>query len=196
MTLRVLLKLVNHSLLERTPTGRYELHALLRQFGQEKLADLPDEAQDVHERHAAFYINALRDWGAQLKGPRQIETLAKMDMELPNIRTAWDWACQQRRVEYLGEGQASLGLYYRYQGRFPEGDLVFQQAVQAASAAVNFSPNTDQLRIWAVRLAWTAYFEFSLGQWDLAVEKIQRSLDLLEQAALGGGMCAAKKRLS
>jgi predicted ATPase len=52
-SLRTLLGLVNKSFLERTPTGRYQVHELLRQYAQEKLDQEPTASQAVHDRHCA-----------------------------------------------------------------------------------------------------------------------------------------------
>ena len=61
-SLQDLMKLVNHSLLERTSEGRYRLHELVRQYGEEKLHEFPDQDQSVRDQHAAFYSSALKTW--------------------------------------------------------------------------------------------------------------------------------------
>ena len=44
-TLRDLMGLVNSSMLQRTPAGRYEVHELLRQYAEEKLRESPEGYQ-------------------------------------------------------------------------------------------------------------------------------------------------------
>src|SRR5207244_12551091 len=47
--------LVQRSLLQQTPGGRYEIHELLRQYGAEKLAEA-GESEETRSRHAAYYL--------------------------------------------------------------------------------------------------------------------------------------------
>ena len=70
-TLRDLRGLINASLLERTPAGRYVLHELLRQYAEEKLDATADGGQAVRDRHAAYYAAALARWTSEIKGLRQ-----------------------------------------------------------------------------------------------------------------------------
>jgi len=80
-SLRELMALVNKSLLRRAPTGRYEVHELLRQYAAEKLDQSPSASETARDRHRAYYTAALQGWCEDLKGPRQRTALAEMDAE-------------------------------------------------------------------------------------------------------------------
>src|SRR5262249_29782319 len=58
-SLRDLQGLVSRSLLTVSLEGRYEVHELLRQFAEEKLAGTPVIEADVRDRHSAYYCNFL-----------------------------------------------------------------------------------------------------------------------------------------
>jgi predicted ATPase len=54
-TLRELRALVNKSMLTRTPSGRYQMHDLLQQYGLEKLAEEPGQEAAARNRHSATF---------------------------------------------------------------------------------------------------------------------------------------------
>ena len=49
-SLRELMALMDKSLLQRTPAGRYEIHELLRRYAAEKLEQTPVASAVAHER--------------------------------------------------------------------------------------------------------------------------------------------------
>ena len=53
-SLPILTSLVDKSLLRLTPTGRYEIHELLRQFAAEQLGQTLEEEERVYEQHVSI----------------------------------------------------------------------------------------------------------------------------------------------
>jgi predicted ATPase len=109
-SLRGLMSLVDRSLLRRAPTGRYEIHELLRQYAAEKLQDSPDAGASVRDQHSAYYASALQQWEVDLKCARQSAALAEMNIEIENARAAWDWAVERGHVEQLDQATQGLQL--------------------------------------------------------------------------------------
>lgn len=115
----VLLGLADKSLLRRTRGGRYELHELLRQFGEEKLqeqlASLETEEvsllEATRDRHARYYCQYLARQEARLKGPDHQAALGEIAEELENIRVAWRWAAAGGEVDALGASLGALWLF-------------------------------------------------------------------------------------
>ncbi len=150
-------------MLERTPTGRYDLHELLRQYAEQKLGELPQMDPSIRDRHMETYLDALRRLTADLQGPRQIEALAEMDLELGNIQAAWSRAVASRQVRLLAQGMQGLGWFYARRIRFTDGAAVFQQSVDGlAPGAGSLEPETEPVR--AYLQAWQGYFIYPLGQ--------------------------------
>ncbi len=193
VTLRELLKLVNNSLIERGSTsqqpgasGRYELHELLRQYGEEKLLDYPNRGQGLRDRHVAWYAAALQRWAGDLKRSHQLETLVEMDQEIDNIRAAWNWSIERNLVDHLEMEMEGLGLFYRFRMLFTDGIQVFQQAVNLYEDG--FIPDQPEHWVtWASLLAWLdqLYMDGWLDE-SLGYERIDQSLELLEKAELAG----------
>jgi DNA-binding SARP family transcriptional activator/predicted ATPase/tetratricopeptide (TPR) repeat protein len=190
-TLRELMHLVNHSLLERAATGRYDLHELLRQYGEGKLGELPDGGLAVRDRHAAHYAAILQRWDAELKGPRQMAALTEMDIEIDNARAGWSWAVERGQVAVLAQAMAGLGLYYDTRARYQEGETVFGAATHALTTAAGLASGSaaqaaDKRKALMNALAWQARFDQRRGDTVAVGEHARRSLVLAEEAALAG----------
>ena len=123
---------MDQSLLERGLAGRYEVHELLRQYGEEKLASLLDLGlllDNPHDRHAAYYTSALQHWELEFKGPRQMEVLSEMEQEIaPHTSPGFVRYAPPSTIEGVPE-------------EFPHGRLVRQPELHA----LRFGDALDEL---------------------------------------------------
>jgi DNA-binding SARP family transcriptional activator/predicted ATPase len=95
--------------------GRYEIHELLRQFAAEELAQAPEEEKRVYADHAAYYA----DWFDAQTQNRTKKALneqefiesAKLQLELENIRAAWEWTMAHGNFEEAGTINSALRLF-------------------------------------------------------------------------------------
>jgi predicted ATPase/DNA-binding SARP family transcriptional activator len=115
-TLQILSSLVDKSLLRRAPFGRYNLHELLRQFGEEKLGAQSKELKITRDRHAHFYCQFLAQQETRLKGSDHQAALTEIVEELDNIRTAWRWAASRGNVSALGVSLGALWVFVASRG--------------------------------------------------------------------------------
>jgi len=186
-SLQDLRALTDKSLLQITPSGRYEIHELLRQYGAEKLHSLRDAAADVRNRHCAYYTDALHCWEADLTGARQQLALVEMEADSENIRAAWTWAVEQAQVERLDRAMEGLQHFCWHSGRFQEGEAALQAAAAAmASAAETVVDQAACLRVQVRALAWQSNFQRAMGERDTAVRLQQQCLAILRAPALAG----------
>jgi tetratricopeptide (TPR) repeat protein len=193
-SLRDLMALVNKSLLHRTPTGRYEVHELLRQYAAEKLDRMPDAGEEVRDRHCAYYVAALQGWGADLQGARQQAALAEMDVEIDNARAAWDWAVERGHVRQLDEAMDGLFRFYEWRGRYQEGESAFQRAAERLSATVRRGSMDRRDRLRVLAKLWTVQSRFS-GHTELAGRLLHQGMSLLEGPELADQDTRAEKAL-
>lgn len=77
----LLVSLAEKSLVQPTPSGRYQIHELLRQFAEEKLQALLQEWSAVQERHAHYYLLFLQQHQAGLEGRQSAETVTIIEEE-------------------------------------------------------------------------------------------------------------------
>ena len=177
-SLRDLMALVDRSLLVRTPSGRYEMHELLRQYAAERLNESPAEYPAVHDRHAVYYARAIEQrYDSFQRFRRQID-ISQIEPDIENARATWDWAVEHKRETELG--RAAQGLFTLYQrGRYREGEAAFGRAAQALEKAVSIGAQ----RVRAVALRCQAEFLVSLGDNSHGRSCHQQSLALLRQLA-------------
>jgi DNA-binding SARP family transcriptional activator/predicted ATPase len=202
-TLRDLLSLTDRSLLQRTISGRYSLHALLRQYAADRrhraegghradkqdwatsLDGVPVSTMACSDRHCAYYAEALSGWKADLKGPQQQVALSHIEAELENVQAAWRWAAEQRHAVHLDRSMDALCLFYEWRGRCREGKRACRLAVRQLSATGDLDGSATRIGALAKALAWRGVFNYYVGRAGPAVQLLRRSLALLDSLSPG-----------
>ena len=115
-TLPSLMTLANKSLIQPDYTGRYHIHELLRQFGDEHLAASTERETAVRDRHCAYYTAFLKQREPHLDGQDLHKTLTEISIEIDNIRRAWQWAITQQKLSAINDAMEGLCEYYRIRG--------------------------------------------------------------------------------
>ncbi|RJL32800.1 ATP-binding protein [Bailinhaonella thermotolerans] len=82
----VLVRLVDHSLIELTPSGRYAAHPLIQGFAAARLD--PGRRDELRGRHAAHFDRLLGEHAAALQDAADAEVTRVLGAELDNIRLA------------------------------------------------------------------------------------------------------------
>ncbi len=114
-SLRTLLGLANKSWLQQTDGGRYQLHELMRQYGEERLKTDEPAWREARNRHAEHYAGFVNDQSLILRGPEQVAGLKAMAEEFDgNIKKAWDWLVSERRwsdiIDFMALGLFQFGM--------------------------------------------------------------------------------------
>ncbi|MEZ4861147.1 MAG: BTAD domain-containing putative transcriptional regulator [Caldilineaceae bacterium] len=176
--------LVEHSLLHRTRSDRFELHELIRQYALAKLEQQVERAKQVHERHYAYYFQQIQQW---TNAPNQAKLQRTLRNELDNIRAAWRWASNHIAFETLAESGEALFRFYDALGLYREGYQLMEQSVayvrrriatQADSGGQNHSQQEHATRTLAMLLLTTAAMQRWLGQPDSALQLTLEGLQL------------------
>jgi predicted ATPase/class 3 adenylate cyclase len=69
---------------------RYRLLETVRQYAREKLQDA-GESLDLHDRHAAYFLDMAQEFEQRILGPQAAEWLRRTNVEFLNIRAALEW---------------------------------------------------------------------------------------------------------
>ena len=78
------------------------MHALLAQFASEQAARQPPGwLAALQARHSAYYCALLQRIDPQLNGGDQLAAVQTLQVELDNIRAAWDRVVEQSECELL-----------------------------------------------------------------------------------------------
>lgn len=122
--LHILQNLVNKSFLNRVGE-RFEVHELLRQYGEEKLKSFSQtDINQLRDRHTKYYIDR---YAALFK---QEVALSGWTADFKNLRLSWHWALSQKDDAQLGRIIPFLWHYYEQTHRFTEAVDLFESGRQ------------------------------------------------------------------
>jgi predicted ATPase/DNA-binding SARP family transcriptional activator len=173
--------LVDKSLLRQQPSGRHEMHELLRQYAAERLDRLPQAMEDARDLHCGHFVTFLQQREGDLKGARQKQAVEEVRAEIGNVRAAWRWATEQGRVLEIGQGAESLYRFYQIRSLPREGEEAFAQAVAAleAQACPAAERRADLDLVLGMALAFQGFFACEFYLIDKGHALFRRSLALL-----------------
>ncbi|MBN1247195.1 MAG: hypothetical protein JXC32_06020 [Anaerolineae bacterium] len=120
-TPEILQQLADKSLVQRGTDGHLSIHPVLRQYAAERLAQAPERASQLRDRHAGSYLALLADHAWELGRAARPEALAALQQRIGNIRAAWEWAVQRRHWPSLAQAADGLADYYLLRGPVQEG---------------------------------------------------------------------------
>ncbi|GAB4411724.1 MAG: BTAD domain-containing putative transcriptional regulator [Anaerolineae bacterium] len=190
-SLPILAALVDKSLLRRQPSGRYDLHELLRQYAAARLSEEPEEQEAIQERHSHYYMEFLHLRSETLQSSHQRQAMAEIRAEIDNLRSAWLWAVAQGQVQKIGRSLSSLWRFYDGHGLFQEAEAIFGQAVAELTGAMEISQTDKPQRagdeekqsqiVLGQLLGQQGWFAFRCSWYEKSRKLLQRSVALLRQ---------------
>lgn len=131
--LDVLTELLAQSVLarEETPAGvRYRMLDTVRAYGAEWLEATGDAAR-LRRRHRDWYLGLATWCELDWFSPRQAEVAARVEAELPNLRSALEHCLGEPEEAHLGQYLAgSLWFHWAGCGRLSEGRHWLEQVVR------------------------------------------------------------------
>jgi predicted ATPase/DNA-binding XRE family transcriptional regulator len=134
--LNLLTQLVNKSLVmvdagARTEGTRYRLPETIRQYARDKLLDA-GEAEQVRDRHLAFFLQFAETAEPKLRGSEQLEWLERVETDHDNLRTALSWSLESGKSERALELAGALGYFWELRGYWSEGRKWLDDALALA----------------------------------------------------------------
>ena len=155
VSLATLTLLVDKSLLQWTPSGRYDLHELLRQYAQQQL-EASGESDAAHAAHSAYYLGFLAQRDTDVKGRRQQAALHEISMDFENIRAGWAWAQDHHDYTAISAAVNCLVNYAEMNNTYVEIFSIVEVTADAFTPTADESPHP----IWdklMVRREWLNY---------------------------------------
>ena len=172
--LQLLASLVDKSLLDALPAGRYDFHPLIHQYAEEKLIENPGEIASVEERHGRYYHQFLHGQLDELRGSQQAQVHEAIGVEFENVRKAWQWAVDGRRLDQLSKSLKPLDVFLDNKGRHREAAEIMNRA---SSALDDGDPANHE--ILGELLASEAFANWRFGRGAEARARAERSVALL-----------------
>jgi predicted ATPase/uncharacterized protein HemY len=177
-SLPALAALVDKSLLRGDPSGRYDMHELLRQYAAEKRDEITGEEERLLDRHSTYYAALLQRLEGPLRGGGREAALAEMDREIENLRLAWRWLAAPARAPGLGPCLDGLYMFYDWRGWLREGEEAFRLAAEALDGG----EKTAQTELALARAtARQARFCLQLADYEKAKGLLQAGLPSLRR---------------
>ena len=116
---------------EQGPEMRYGLLQSIRQYAAAGLAEA-GEVEAVRSRHLDYYVRfAVDAEPAVLRAGREDPVLRSLTDEVPNLRSALEWAATAEPSSAL-RLVASLHLFWLFTGRYREGEAGYAIALDAS----------------------------------------------------------------
>jgi DNA-binding SARP family transcriptional activator/predicted ATPase len=178
-----LVELVEKSLLQPTPGGRFQMHELLRQFAEEKLHSDPVSYTQTSQLHTFYYTSLLERQAEHLKSAKQLVAINELEAEIDNIRAAWERAVEWDDLTAIARAAEALYLFHDAKCWYVESSALFQRAAQSLATG---EPTPERQWLLAHVLIRQAQAQNRLinegGRADLLAETqaiFERSLALL-----------------
>ncbi|MGK0618361.1 tetratricopeptide repeat protein [Meiothermus cerbereus] len=177
----VLLALADKSLLRRTPSGRFELHEVIRQQVQER-AEASRILPAIRQAHAEHYLALVEDAGAYLRGPEEARWLERLALEHDNLRTALEWALSRRDTPLALRLATGLHHFWYVRGHHREGRVWLERALSLPLEGIPPRLHAKALNALAERAKDQGDYRQALGVQQEALDLWQRLEDLGEVA--------------
>jgi tetratricopeptide (TPR) repeat protein len=174
-SLLLLSSLLDKCLLRREPSGRYQIHELLRQYASDKLDD--SEIKDLTAAHCRYYCDFLAQRKLGTTERAQVKTSSEIESELENIRTAWQYAVDHNQIDALKEAAAPYFYFCQIQSRYLE-------SAEASTLAVGVFEKVGDLPWLAQVLVYQGWMLIRIGRFEQALNGLERSRALFEELQL------------
>ena len=178
-TLRQLSRLANKSFIQfDQQRNRYQIHELLRQYGAERLRQDSELESTLLDLHSKYYCQLLVEYTDDLKGAGQQQAEAAIELDINNIRMAWNQAIMSGEVEAIGITNEPLYMYYVRNGRHMHGIKEFEGAL----AMLRTNQTTEKRGIILGRILYfLGVLYFFPDQHEKMFEYLKESIDIFQR---------------
>lgn len=156
------------------------MHELLRQYGAEKLAGNSEDLLAIQDHHSQYYCRWSWDQigSENLLSMGQNFALDALTLELENVRAAWIWALENKRIRRIWNKVSVFGRYYIWRGGYQEGKRIFRTFADLINEGIEPS-KPRAIYLQATIFNWLAFFLYELGDQSEVLELLQQSRALL-----------------
>lgn len=165
--LLILTQLVDRALIRHDQAGRYTMHLLLRQFGLEKLAAIRGAEAQSRREYAAYFLGQVADATQEFHQASAAGVISAMQLDLDNLRQAWQWATEQGDGERLAASAVGFSRLLRLLGLHQEGITRMGRAADQLAQQAESLPASYFLRFRQ------ALIQMDLGLYHLALPQVE-----------------------
>ena len=158
----------------------------IHEYARERL-EASGETEDLHRRHATYYLGLAEQAEAELDGPKQAMWLERLEAEHDNLRAALQWALDTGEPELALQLAGALAPYWYLRSQSSEGHKWFATVLPARYTA---SPVVQ-----AKALLGAATLSYQQGDYKQSAFLGEESLTLYRQHNDKAGMAHALRAL-
>jgi predicted ATPase/Tfp pilus assembly protein PilF len=193
-------RLADKSLVERKGDERWAIHAMLRQYLEQKLGE--SEWTEAQARHARFYADFIAQRTPLRETAAEPEALGQLRRDIGNVHAAWEWLINQLKpdakhlaevITCITQCAPMLAYFYIRECGYQEGWRVFADARQAMLRLGWRDGDDEASSTLACIELLLAEFAFSLSQYAEVVRLTENALPVLRRTSQ---MAAAAEALA
>jgi tetratricopeptide (TPR) repeat protein len=124
----------------QTEEPRFRLLHTIREYALERLQE-SGEAEQIHRRHAAYYLELAGSIGPRLNGPDQAVWFRRLEQDYENLVAGLSWFTESSETEPATQFGIGLWQFWWLRGTYAEG-----RAHQEAVAALPATPGSESAR--------------------------------------------------
>jgi tetratricopeptide (TPR) repeat protein len=185
-TIRVLAKFVHKSLIQyNQDEDCYQIHELLRQYGQEHLDKSIHKLEQTKSHHSRYYCKIVRDQTSSLM-TGDYTSYEKIEAKLPNIQVGLLWAIAQGDLMNIDQAIDGICMFYDWHWRVEDARSITDSTREMLIKLLNQSHTQSDLsnqentikRILAKVLSWQGYFNL-YHDYKSALNTLNESLSIV-----------------
>jgi len=169
-----LTSLVDKSWMRVSFQGRYDLHEIVRQFAEQKLKER-GEWENAVESLSNYCLHFLSVQAQNFEVGDQSACLKCIELELDNIKVAWDWVLHTGQFSKLTTCTDILYQFFNIRSRFVQGIEWFEQV------KIRVENRPDLELLYAMVLNRIGSLAYKARQSELASKYLASCLNLLEK---------------
>jgi len=128
--------LVDNSLVvqqEVDGAARFHMMEIVREYAVQQM-EACCERQQIAEAHALYFQKLAEQAESELRGPEQVRWTKVLDLEVGNVRAAFDWLLDSGRAQDALSLMGSLRWFWAVRGMLAEGKHLIRRALAAAGS--------------------------------------------------------------
>jgi predicted ATPase len=171
-SIQALITLVNKSLIRIAHDGRYEIHSLLRQYGEELLRLESEKRDQVYDRHCEFFADFIHHREEAIRVGDQDEVLSEMD----NIRAGLRWAVSREKWSEIRKQLLGLHFIFEFQAWIEEAEITFDWLVSVLRSSTSLG---NRGIAYGQALSLLGIISMRTGQHEKGIQCLQESHAIL-----------------
>jgi predicted ATPase len=152
--------------------ARFSMLETIRRFAWERLEDSP-RRDVILERHARAFASLVEDAGR--KGGRRPEAMDRIEVELDNVRRAFEWFLDRQDADPVADAMWESWWFWWMRGYLREGKLWADRCLEAPELGAPSRARVLAAR--AVLAIWSREYELAVAAFDEAREIALRTGD-------------------